>query len=121
MIRRGPLGLHLARNLSHFAGQNLWFYAITVLPLAQVFALEFTTPVWVLLMSPLLLAEPITRRGALAAGLGLAGILIVARPDGTPDPGLIAAALWCGGFRAVGHLYPPPDPDRTADCDPVLA
>jgi drug/metabolite transporter (DMT)-like permease len=97
-LRRGPLGLHLARNVAHFTGQNLWFYAITVLPLAQVFALEFTTPIWVLLLSPLLLAERITRRGALAASLGFAGILIVARPDGTPDPGLIAAALCAVGF-----------------------
>ncbi len=38
--------LHLARNVAHFTAQNLWFHAITVLPLATVFALEFTTPIW---------------------------------------------------------------------------
>ena len=38
-IGRGQLGLHATRNICHFAGQNLWFYAITVIPLAQVFAL----------------------------------------------------------------------------------
>ena len=37
-IRAARLGLHAGRNLAHFAGQNLWFYAITVIPLAQVFA-----------------------------------------------------------------------------------
>jgi len=37
---RSP-GLHLVRNISHFTGQNLWFYAITMIPLAQVFALDW--------------------------------------------------------------------------------
>ena len=51
-INRGRLGLHATRNIFHFTGQNLWFYAITMIPLAQVFALEFTTPLWVILLSP---------------------------------------------------------------------
>ncbi|ETX28287.1 DMT family transporter [Roseivivax isoporae] len=91
--------LHLARNVFHFAGQNLWFYAIAVLPLAQVFALEFTSPLWVIALSPLILGERITRMRALAAALGFAGILIVARP--TPDsfdPNLLAAAGAALGF-----------------------
>ncbi|MEM8538385.1 MAG: EamA family transporter, partial [Pseudomonadota bacterium] len=41
-VSRDNLGLHALRNVFHFTGQNLWFYAITVIPLAQVFALEFT-------------------------------------------------------------------------------
>ena len=92
-------GLHLVRNLSHFAGQNLWFYAITVIPLAQVFALEFTSPLWVLVLSPLILGERMTPMRTLAAICGFIGILIVARP--TPDtvsPGTVAAALAAIGF-----------------------
>ena len=92
-------GLHLVRNLSHFAGQNLWFYAITVIPLAQVFALEFTSPLWVLVLSPLILGERMTPMRSLAAVCGFIGILIVARP--TPDtvsPGTVAAALAAIGF-----------------------
>ena len=48
-INRQQLGLHAIRNAAHFTGQNLWFFAITAIPLAQVFALEFTSPIWVLL------------------------------------------------------------------------
>lgn len=93
------LGLMGLRNVFHFAGQNCWFYAITVLPLAQVFALEFTTPIWVLLLAPFTLGERITGRGALVAGLGFAGILIVTRPwSGSADPALILAALAAVGF-----------------------
>jgi drug/metabolite transporter (DMT)-like permease len=85
------------RNVIHFAGQNLWFYALTVLPLAQVFALEFTSPLWVILLAPLFLGERLTARALLAGLIGFAGVLVVARPDfGNLHPGLIAAALLRG-------------------------
>jgi drug/metabolite transporter (DMT)-like permease len=56
-IKTDRLGTHLMRNLAHFTGQNLWFYAVTVIPLAQVFALEFTSPIWVIVLSPLILGS----------------------------------------------------------------
>ncbi|UWR54405.1 DMT family transporter [Phaeobacter inhibens] len=92
-VRRDRLGLHLIRNAAHFTGQNLWFFAVTLIPLAQVFALEFTSPLWVLMLSPLLLGEALTKPRVLAAALGFIGILIVARPN--PESlnlGVIAAA-----------------------------
>lgn len=90
---------HIIRNLCHFTGQNLWFYAITVIPLAQVFALEFTAPLWVLILSPLVLGERLTGTRALAAVIGFAGILIVARPSPeTLNMGTIAAAAAAIGF-----------------------
>ncbi|AUQ50125.1 S-adenosylmethionine uptake transporter-like protein [Phaeobacter inhibens] len=92
-VRRDRLGLHLIRNAAHFTGQNLWFFAVTLIPLAQVFALEFTSPLWVLMLSPLLLGEALTKPRVLAAALGFIGILIVARPS--PESlnlGVIAAA-----------------------------
>jgi drug/metabolite transporter (DMT)-like permease len=63
-----------------------------MIPLAQVFALEFTSPIWVILLSPLVLGERLTRRRLLAAALGLVGVWIVARPDfAAIDPGVLAA------------------------------
>ena len=98
-------GLHLARNLAHFTAQNLWFFAIVSLPLAQVFALEFTAPLWVLVLSPLLLGERLTRARALAAALGFAGILLVARPGTAPfSPALLAAAGCAIGFALTYML-----------------
>lgn len=95
---RSP-GLHLLRNVFHFAGQNLWFLAITLIPLAQVFALEFTSPLWVLILSPLLLNERLTRIRILAAIAGFVGILIVARPSPeTLNIGTFAAAAAAIGF-----------------------
>ncbi len=92
-------GLHLIRNLFHFTGQNLWFYAITVIPLAQVFALEFTSPLWVLMLSPLLLGERLTSIRVLAAVMGFIGILIVTRPSAdTINIGTLAALCAAIGF-----------------------
>lgn len=80
-INGQQFSLHFARNIMHFIGQNLWFYAVTVIPLAQVFALEFTSPIWVILLSPLLLGERITLIRAAAALMGFIGVLVVTRPD----------------------------------------
>lgn len=92
-------GLHLMRNISHFAGQNLWFYALTAIPLAQVFALEFTSPLWVAVLAPLILGERLTPSRALAAAVGFLGILIVARPDPAAlEPGALAALAAAVGF-----------------------
>lgn len=87
------LGLHAIRNTLHFTGQNLWFYAVGVIPLAQVFALEFTQPIWVILLSPLFLKERLTALKMIAALIGFAGILLVTRPGTAPlSPGIITAA-----------------------------
>lgn len=93
------MDLHILRNISHFAGQNLWFFALTQIALAQVFALEFTAPIWVILLSALVLGERLTPSRLLAALLGFAGILIVTRPGLTTlNIGHLAAALAAVGF-----------------------
>lgn len=100
-INTNSLGLHVVRNMAHFTGQNLWFFAVTVIPLAQVFALEFTTPLWVIILSPFILGERLTAVRAISAGIGFIGILIVARPDMAGiNPGVITAAS-CAIFFAL--------------------
>ncbi|MFW8592999.1 DMT family transporter [Cribrihabitans neustonicus] len=100
-VSRARLGAHLLRNICHFTGQNLWFFAVTLIPLAQVFALEFTSPLWVILLSPLLLGEALTRHKAATVALGFAGILIVARPSPETLNAGIAAAAGCAVFFAL--------------------
>jgi drug/metabolite transporter (DMT)-like permease len=93
---------HIIRNLFHFTGQNLWFYAITLIPLAQVFALEFTSPIWVILLSPLVLGERLTFPRIIATIMGFVGILIVTRPDmATLNSGTLAAAASAIFFAAT--------------------
>ena len=93
-ISRYRMGTHLLRNIAHFAGQSLWYFALTVIPMAQVFALEFTSPLWVVLLSPLLLGERLTPFRLMVTVLGFVGILIITRPGAeTLNWGVAAAAL----------------------------
>ena len=91
-VRTTHFGLHLKRNLFHYTGQNLWFFAVAIIPLSQLVALEFTNPIWVALLAPLLLGEALTRTRLLGALLGFAGVIVVAQPGQAPlEPGHFAA------------------------------
>lgn len=98
-------GLHLLRNLAHFAGQNFWFFSLPLIPLAQLFALEFTTPIWAVLLAPLILKERITATQIIVLALGVVGVLIVARPtaEGIANIGFMTAAFCaiCFAFAAL--------------------
>ena len=98
-IKTQILKQHFYRNIAHFSGQSLWFYALSVIPLAQVFALEFTLPLWVVIFSSPLLGEKITRIKATSVLIGFIGILVIARPNiDTLNPGVLTAALSAVGF-----------------------
>lgn len=102
-INRQQLGLHLIRNASHFTGQNLWFYALTLITLPQLFAFEFSVPLWVALLAPFFLSERLTLSRMSAAIVGFVGILIVARPDQVGlNAGIVAAAVAALGFTGSG-------------------
>ena len=70
----------IVRNLFNFAGQYGWFYAIGVISLAEVFALEFTTPIWTALLAVLFLKEHLNVPRIAAIALGFIGILLITRP-----------------------------------------
>lgn len=104
VIRMAQPGLHLWRNVFHFTGQNLWFYGLTAIPLAQLIALEFTSPIWVALLAPLILREKLTRKTLLAVLTGFVGVLLVAQPGVHPlGPGH-AAGLFCAIAFAMNLL-----------------
>lgn len=93
------LDLHILRNILHFIGQNLWLVALGLIPLAQLFALEFSYPIIVAVTAPLLLGERLAPRNIMAAAIGFAGVLLVARPfGGELSPGLLAGLFCAVGF-----------------------
>ena len=101
----GKWRLHLVRNMFHFTGQNLWFFAVTTVPLAQLFAFEFTTPLWVIILSALFLGERLTPMRGLSALIGFAGILIVARPGTIELSTHLIAAAACAIFFAFTYVW----------------
>ena len=97
--RSRRLRLHALRNVVHYAAQVCWVIAIGLLPLAVVFALEFTTPVWAALLAALVLGERLDRGRVVAIGLGLGGILIILRPGYLPlDPAILVPLAAALGF-----------------------
>lgn len=96
-LRTQRLGLHAARNVLHFGGQYAWVYAISLLPLATVFAIEFTMPVWAVVLAVLILGEHLNRGRVVMLVLGLAGILIILKPGIEPVPPA-ALVMLAGAF-----------------------
>ena len=74
------MGLHLFRNTIHYASQFLWALSLTMLPLATVFALEFTMPAWTAMLAVWFLHERMTASRCGVVVLGLIGVLVILRP-----------------------------------------
>ncbi|MDX2424023.1 MAG: DMT family transporter [Amphritea sp.] len=79
-LRTERLGLNVFRNIFHFAGQYGWFLGIGALPLAEVFALEFTVPIWTLIIAAIFLKEEVTLTKIVSVLLGMAGVLVIVQP-----------------------------------------
>lgn len=103
LLRTQRLGEHVWRNVAHFGGQFGWFFAIALMPLAEVFAIEFTIPIWTALLAAVFLGERLTRPRIVALALGLAGVLLVLRPGlSIVQPAALAAL---GGALAYAASY----------------
>jgi drug/metabolite transporter (DMT)-like permease len=79
-VRPRRIGLNLIRNVVHYISQFAWALSLTMLPLAMVFALEFTMPAWTALLAVWLLHERLTPSRIGIVVLGLIGVLVILRP-----------------------------------------
>ncbi len=86
--------LHLLRAVSGAVAMLFGFYALMRLPLAEVTALGFTTPLFTVLFAALLLREGVGWRRWAAVAVGFVGMLIIVRPG--------VAALQVDALYAVG-------------------
>lgn len=97
--RMQAVPLHLARNIVHFTAQYFWTIGVVLLPLASVFALEFTMPIWVTLFAWLLLREKVSRSRLLATAGGFIGVMVIVRPGvGMIDPAAGLVLLAAAGY-----------------------
>jgi hypothetical protein len=72
--------LHITRNTIHFGSQFLWATGLTLLPLATVFALEFTMPAHTALLAAMFLGERLTPSRIGVVIFGFLGVLVILRP-----------------------------------------
>ena len=100
--RTRRIGGHALRSTVHFAAQSLWFYGLTRLPLGELTALEFTSPVWTAVLAAVILRERLTRRRMLGVLLGFAGVLVILRPGAAIiEPAAFAVLLAASGFALM--------------------
>ena len=100
LMRAKDLRLHAWRNLVHFSAQYCWTVGVVLLPLAYVFALEFTMPIWVAIFACLALGERITRIRAGAIAASFVGVLIILRPTGGLEPAALMVLAAAAGYGA---------------------
>lgn len=88
-----PLAIH-ARAFFGLVGSLCAIYAFTTIPLAQAYALIFLSPIFVTILSGLVLKETIGLWRWSAVALGFLGVLLVLRPGMQAlQPGHLAAML----------------------------
>lgn len=93
------ISLNIFRNTVHYASQFSWALSLTMLPLATVFALEFTMPAWTALLAVWFLHERMTPSRLGVVVFGLIGVLIILRPGiASFNPASILVLLAAFGY-----------------------
>ncbi|WP_027259478.1 DMT family transporter [Leisingera aquimarina] len=93
--------LFAGRGVVHSAGVILWFYAMTQIPLAEVTAMNYLSPVYVTLGAALFLGEKLAFRRISAIAVALIGAMIILRPGFREvSPGHIAMLFTAVSFGA---------------------
>lgn len=93
VIPRRP-GLQIVRNVLHVSAQYCVFFAVLIVPLAEVTAIEFTVPLITCLFAAPLLKEKIGRTRWIGMIVGFVGILFVVRPVFQDVPPAILIAIF---------------------------
>jgi len=96
---------HVARGLAGFVSLVMYFYAISLIPLAAAVTLNYTSPLFLALLLVLWLKEPVRRgfHGALAAGF--IGVICLLQPTLGGDQWLGAVfGLGSGIISSIAYL-----------------
>jgi drug/metabolite transporter (DMT)-like permease len=99
VVKTARVHVHIARNLIHYGAQLGWFFALTLIPIGQVVAIEFTMPIWTAILAAMFLGERMTSWKIAAIVLGIVGVIIIVRPaTGEVNPGQLIALAAAVGF-----------------------
>jgi drug/metabolite transporter (DMT)-like permease len=79
-LDRKSMMLFAVRGFVHALGVILWFYAMALIPLAEVTAMGYLTPIYVTLGAAFFLGEKLAFRRIIAVLAAVLGALIILRP-----------------------------------------
>lgn len=85
-LKTTRISRHVWRSLIGIISMELWFYALSIMPLTDATALSFTSPLWATIMAVLFLKERIGIHRIAALTVGFIGALIILRPS--PELGI---------------------------------
>jgi drug/metabolite transporter (DMT)-like permease len=97
-------GLHLVRSLFGLAAMYCFFYALSVLPLADAVLLNFTAPLFIPFVAMLWLGEGVSGRLWAAIVIGFSGVLLILKPGSGLYGGAALIGLASGAFAAVAMV-----------------
>ena len=112
---------HVARNLIHYGAQLGWFFALTLIPIGQVVAIEFTMPIWTAILAATFLGERMTIWKIAAIVLGIVGVVVIVRPATSEvNPGQLIALAAAVGFGVSVAMVKSLTRTEQTLCDHVL-
>lgn len=105
VVRTEKLGLHALRNIFLYTGNVAWFYGVTKIAIADVAALQFTSPLFTAIIAAIFLGERFGGHRLIAIVVGFAGALLIIRPGIIPvnigTLSILAAAVLYSGAHVV--------------------
>ncbi|MDH3740925.1 MAG: DMT family transporter [Hyphomicrobiales bacterium] len=109
VLRSDQMGLHVLRSALNAGGMLLFFWAITLAPLATVSAINFASPLFAALLAIVILGEKVGLRRWAGLIIGFIGTIVILRPGaGIVEFGallaLASSALWAGAMITIKHL-----------------
>jgi len=103
-LRTARPGLHLVRSLFGLAAMYCFFYALSVLPLADAVLLNFTAPLFIPFVAMLWLGERVSVRIWAAIVIGFSGVLLILKPGSGLYGGAALIGLASGAFAGVAMV-----------------
>ena len=117
LVRSNAPELYALRAIISLFSMTAWFYAISLIPIGELTAIGFLSPLFGTLAAVLLLGEKVRARRITALAVGFAGAMVMLRPGMSPvglGQGLALFSAMTGGLMAVllKQLAGRDDPDK---------
>ena len=103
-VKSSRYKMQVSRGALHCLAQYGWLFGITMIPLAEVFALEFTTPIWTLLLASFFLNEKFSLQRLASVGFGFVGVLLILRPGVDVIDTASIVVLGSAGLYAITYV-----------------
>ncbi len=108
-LTRRQWGIVTARGLLHGVGVSLWFFAMARIPIADVTAINYLSPIFVAIGAALFMGEKLAARRIAAVVIGLLGAVVILRPGmreiAVGHMGMVVAAVvFAGSYMMAKRL-----------------